>query len=149
MERFHQTLKSTLRKHCFESKSSWDESVPLVLFALREAVQESLGFNPASLVFGHNVRGPLQVLKEQLVHIEASPQSVPGYVNQFRERLKQACALAKDALASSQVTMKRHFDKRAIPRSFNTGDKVLVLLPVPGSSLSVRFAGLLLCKIII
>lgn len=66
LERF-QTVKSMLRKHCFESKLSWDESIPLLLFAVRETVQESLGFSPASLVFGHTVRGPLQVFKEQLL----------------------------------------------------------------------------------
>lgn len=63
LERWHQTLKTVLRKYCFETGTSWDEAVPLALFALREAVQESLGFSPAELVFGHAVQGPLKVLK--------------------------------------------------------------------------------------
>lgn len=58
LERWHQTLKSALRKYCMETGNEWDEGVPLVLFALREARQESLGFSPSELVFGHNVRGP-------------------------------------------------------------------------------------------
>ena len=37
--------------------------------------------------------------------------------------------------------MKRHFDEKAVPRSLQTGDQVLVLLPIPGSSLSARFSG--------
>ncbi|KAI3351357.1 hypothetical protein L3Q82_005905 [Scortum barcoo] len=37
----------------FAEQRDWDEGVPLVLFAAREAVQESLGFSPAELVFGH------------------------------------------------------------------------------------------------
>lgn len=41
--------------------------MPLVLFAAREVVQESLGFSPAELVLGHKVRGPLKVFKELLV----------------------------------------------------------------------------------
>ncbi|KAJ8391719.1 hypothetical protein AAFF_G00086690 [Aldrovandia affinis] len=35
--------------------------------ALRETVQESLGFSPAELVFGHTVRGPLKVLKDEIL----------------------------------------------------------------------------------
>ena len=35
--------------------------VPFVLFAIRETIQESLGFSPADLVFGHTPRGPLKV----------------------------------------------------------------------------------------
>ena len=50
LERWHQTLKSLLRKYCLDSEKDWDEGVPLILFAARETVQESLGFSPAELV---------------------------------------------------------------------------------------------------
>uniref|UniRef100_A0A674N472 Gypsy retrotransposon integrase-like protein 1 n=1 Tax=Takifugu rubripes TaxID=31033 RepID=A0A674N472_TAKRU len=46
LERFHQTMKTMLKKCCFESQKDWDDAVPFVLFAAREAVQESLGFSP-------------------------------------------------------------------------------------------------------
>lgn len=36
-----------------------DEGVHLKMFAIREVVQESLGFSPSELVFSHNVCGPL------------------------------------------------------------------------------------------
>ena len=62
-------------------------------------------------------------------------------MSQVRERLHTACDLAKQALASSQESMKCRFDQKAVQRSFNPGDQVLVLLPVPGSSLSARFTG--------
>lgn len=41
LERFHQTMKSMLKKYCFESQKDWDDAVPFILFAAREAVQES------------------------------------------------------------------------------------------------------------
>lgn len=34
IERFHQTLKSMLRKYCLEFNTSWDEGVHLLLFAV-------------------------------------------------------------------------------------------------------------------
>ncbi len=67
LERFHQTLKSMLRTYCLEYEKDWDEEVPLLLFAVRNTVQESLGFSPAELVFGHSPRGPLKMLQEQLL----------------------------------------------------------------------------------
>lgn len=95
LERFHQTLKSMLRKYCMETGKEWDEGVPLLLFAIREAVQESLGFSPAELVFGHTVRGPLKMLKENLLSVESSPKmNVLDYVSKFRERYHQACSVA-------------------------------------------------------
>lgn len=36
LERFHQTLKSMLRKFCTENNREWDEGLPLLLFAIRE-----------------------------------------------------------------------------------------------------------------
>lgn len=62
LEHFHQTLKSMLRKFCSEQNREWDDGLPLFLFAVRETAQESLGFSPADLVFGHSVRGPLRLL---------------------------------------------------------------------------------------
>uniref|UniRef100_A0AAQ4PM80 Gypsy retrotransposon integrase-like protein 1 n=1 Tax=Gasterosteus aculeatus aculeatus TaxID=481459 RepID=A0AAQ4PM80_GASAC len=142
LERWHQTFKSVLRKYIMDSGREWDDGVPLALFAVREIVQESLGFSPAELVFGHTVRGPLRVLKDQLTG-EGSPtqRNVLTYVSRFRERLHEACSIAKESLSVAQQGMKRQFDKKALPRSLQTGDLVLVLLPIPGTSMSARFSG--------
>uniref|UniRef100_A0AAQ4S121 Gypsy retrotransposon integrase-like protein 1 n=2 Tax=Gasterosteus aculeatus aculeatus TaxID=481459 RepID=A0AAQ4S121_GASAC len=142
LERFHQTLKSMLRKYCMETSKEWDEGVPMLLFAIRETVQESLGFSPAELVFGHTVRGPLKMLKEDLMSSGASPSlNVLDYVSKFRERLHKACSVAKESLEVAQRKMKRLFDRKSVQRSFNEGDQVLVLLPMVGSALSARFSG--------
>lgn len=62
LERFHQTLKSLLRAYCTELDSDWEEGLPWLMLAAREVSQESLGFSPNDLVFGHTVRGPLASL---------------------------------------------------------------------------------------
>ena len=64
IERFHQTLKNILKTYCNQTGKDWDEGVHLLLFAVRDSVQESLGFSPFELVFGHSVRGPLKLYKE-------------------------------------------------------------------------------------
>ncbi len=135
-------MKSTLRKYCLELEKDWDDGVPLVLFAVHDARHESLGFSPAELVFGHNVRGPLKVLKDQFLSVGQVPKiNVLDFVTRCRERLHQACATAKDALCRSQEKIKRQYDKRAVVRNLVPGEKVLVLLPVPGAALAARFSG--------
>ncbi len=141
LERFHQTLKTMLKTYCTESEKEWDVGLPLLLFALRETVQESLGFSPAELVFGHTVRGPLKLLKENWLSDVKSSCNLLDYVSSFRERLHKARDLAQSALSNAQIKMKKCFDKDAVSRSFEKGDQVLVLLPLPGSALQAKFSG--------
>lgn len=142
LERFHQTLKSMLRKFCTESNREWDEGLPMLLFAVRETPQESLGYSPADLVFGHTVRGPLRLLREKWLADKPGPEvNILDYVSSFRERLHHACELARTSLSEAQIKMKTRFDKKSVARTFQPGDRVLVLLPVVGSALQAKFSG--------
>ena len=51
LERFHQTFNSMIKMYCIENSREWDEGIHLLLFAVGEIVQESLGFSPFELVF--------------------------------------------------------------------------------------------------
>uniref|UniRef100_A0AAY4E6M7 ribonuclease H n=1 Tax=Denticeps clupeoides TaxID=299321 RepID=A0AAY4E6M7_9TELE len=134
LECFHQTLKTLLRTFCTETGKDWVDGLPLFMFAVRGSVQESLGF-------AHTVRGPLNLLKEQFTGKESAPMSVLDYVSSFHERLHKACSLAKSHLAVTQCDMKERYDRKAIQRSFQAGESVLVFLPVPGSPLQAKFSG--------
>lgn len=39
------------------------------------------------------------------------------------------------------MKMKQHHDQKAVAHLFRPGDKIFILLPVPGSALSTRFSG--------
>ena len=66
--------------YCIENSKDWDEGIHLLLFAVRESVQESLGFSPFELVFGHAVQGPLLLLKEKWLDEDPEKISVLKYV---------------------------------------------------------------------
>ena len=142
LERHHQTLKTMLKSFCMDHCKDWDEAVPYVLFAVREVPTESLGFSPNDLVFGHRVRGPLDVVRDAWCDPE-DPQtkSLLQYVAVARERLAHALEVARVQLGQAQKTMKERYDKRAKYRSFSPGDEVLVLLPVQGQPLAARYSG--------
>ena len=141
LERFHQTLKNMLRTYCFDTDKDWDEGVHLLLFAVRESVQESLGFSPFELVFGHSVRGPLKLLKEKFLAEDNIQLNLLQYVSDFRERLCKACEVARSNLKHAQDKMKERYDKKTEERSFKPGDSVLALLPIPYRPLQARYFG--------
>ncbi|XP_071950797.1 uncharacterized protein [Antedon mediterranea] len=141
LERFHQTLKNVIKTYCFQCEKEWDEGVPLLLFAVRETVQESLGFSPFELVYGHSVRGPLKIVKERLLRNAEESVSILDYVSEFGDRLNRAREMARKNLVKAQGKMKRLFDRKSEKRSFSSGDEVLVMLPLPSQPLSARFAG--------
>lgn len=118
-----------LRAYCLEPSKDWDEEFLFFLFAIREVVQESLGFSPAEPVFAHTVRVPLKFLKEKWLSEENEPENLLDYVSNFRFRLYRACKLARKNMSAVQSKMKNWFDK------------VLLLLPVPGSALQARYSG--------
>ena len=141
IERFHQTLKTMMRSYCFDNLKDWDEGIPLLLFAVRESVQETLGFSPFELVFGHMVRGPLKILKESWLAVDDDPVSLLEYVTTFKARLMEAGELARKNLSRAQRQMKVWYDRKARERVFRVGDKVLVLLPIAGNPLQARYHG--------
>ena len=141
LERFHQTLKNMIRSYCFDTETDWDEGIHLLLFAVRESVQESLGFSPFELVFGHSVRGPLKPLKEKILSNDETPLNLLQYVPDFRNRLSRACEVARSNLKTSQGKMTARYDNHVIDRKFKLGDKVLALLPIPGRPLQARYFG--------
>lgn len=148
LERFHSTLKSLLRAYCVELGLDWEEGLPWLMLAAREVNQESLGFSPNQLVFAHKVRSPLTVLRDIWVDSNPPPK-LSDYVHGFRRRLVAAVQLAGDNLGRSQLKMKRLFDRRAEPRTFSVGDRVLALLPVSRSPFEATYVGpfeVLRCK---
>ena len=140
LERYHQTLKAMLRKFCLSNSNSWDTYIPYLLFCTRDTVQESLGFSPFQLVFGHRVRGPLSVLKSRCLSESQAPNLLEHVENVY-EKLKECREFARENLERSQTRMKSWYDKKAVCRSFSPGDKCLVFLPIAKGALSAKFFG--------
>lgn len=140
VERFHQTLKSVLKKFCLETGGDWDKELPYALFAIRSIPNDSVGLSPFQLIFGHCVRGPLDVVRE-LWEGETPEVNVLDYFSDLQEKLNRARSFAQENLAKAQASMKLKYDSKTRNRLFNVGDKVLVLLPVPGNPLKAEFSG--------
>lgn len=129
-----------LKTYSIQFPGDWDLAIPFVLFAVRDSVNESTGFSPFELVVGHEVRGPLKLLKDQLL-LPKTGENVLQYFSEFKDRFWAACRVARDNLGQAQGQMKQNGDKKAVYRSFEVGEQVLALVPQKGSSLSSSFSG--------
>lgn len=142
VERFNQTLKSMLKKFVSETGKDWDKWLPFLLFAYREVPQASTGFSPFELLYAYPVRGPLEVLKESWEGAHKSKkQNVLTYILKMREQLQKTTAQAQKNLLQSQAQQKEWYDKAARTRSFQPGDKVLLLLPTSENKLVAKWQG--------
>ena len=68
------------------------------------------------------------------------------YVIDLRGKLEEVIKLAHQNLSSASSRYKAHFDKRAKPRSFQTGDYVLLLLPAKNNKLELKWQGPFMVK---
>ena len=114
-----------------------------LLFAYREAPQESLGFSPFELLYGWPVRGPMQILKQLWSKEIEDPEvrSTYQYVIELRDRLESTLAIAQDNLSKMSRKYKRHYDQKAWKRQLKVGDKALVLLPTDKNKLLMGWKG--------
>ena len=125
--------KKDFIKLCFDTEKDWDEGIHLLLFVVRKYVQESLGFSRFELVFGHTVREPLKLLKEKILLDDDNSLNILQYMSDFKNRISKVCEAAQSNLKTAQSKMRMHYDENAQDKNFESGDKVLSLLPIPES----------------
>ena len=111
-------------------------SVQLLIFVVCESIQDNLGFSPFELGFGHFVRGPLMMLKEAWMSNVEPSIILLEYVATFKTTFM--ANMSAGQTKPSQSRIKVWYDKRCRKRSFKAGDKLLILLPLPGHPLQVR-----------
>ncbi|KAL1264151.1 hypothetical protein QQF64_004506 [Cirrhinus molitorella] len=131
-----------LMKFVSETGKDWDNGLPYLLFAYREVPQASTGFSPFELLFAHQVRGPLDILRASWEQKDKPPKhNILSYVLQMREKLRQATDMAQANLQQSQEKQKTWYDKKARLRVFRPGDQVLLLLPTTDNKLLAKWQG--------
>ena len=143
MERFHAMLKRMLLTMCAERPNDWDKNLPALLFAVREIPQESLASSPFEILYGRNVRGPMQILRElwSVENTDEHARLTYQYVIDLRERLEKTYKLAQDNVRKLDIKQNAFYDKRARSRKFDVGDKVLLLLPSESNKVLLQWNG--------
>lgn len=129
LERWHGTLNPVIKKS-IESKKDWEKQIKYALFAYRSAPHTNTGFSPFEIIYGRQVRGPLELLKESWDSQGKEQVDVCMWVEQLQERLEMVRDTVRECETKAKVKMKAMYDKKAQSREFQEGN--MVLLRVPG-----------------
>lgn len=129
VERMHGTLVPMLRKSTL-NKLEWPTQLKFCLYALRAAVNRATGFSPFEVIYGRNVRSPLDLVAEELNHPSKCPLKVELWIDQLHERLQIIREeVTKNATIFKEKT-RRANQPRTNMRKYEEGE--LVLLRVQG-----------------
>lgn len=81
LERWHRTLKTSLKCHLTEN---WTEKLPTVLLGLRTSIIPDINMSPAELVYGENIK----LAGDFFTDSNAQPQDLPTFVYNLKETIR-------------------------------------------------------------
>ncbi|XP_068207747.1 uncharacterized protein [Palaemon carinicauda] len=119
---YHPESQSVVERYAHGSE--WDKELPLALFAIRNHPNASTGVAPFDLIFGHKVRGPLDIFCEAFGADRKGGIEVGEFVDDLRKRMVSAWKFARDNLGIAQNRMKAVYDRNSKARSFEPGQIV-------------------------
>ena len=141
IERMHSTLKRMLKSSVNDYDGNWDDVLGHVLFALRTSPVASLGFTPYELLFGKQARTPLTLIYESWHDVNNYSENVVNHIMKLRDNISNAFDLAKQQQELTHAKEKLWYDRNARAIIYVPGQQVLVLLPVLGQPLAVKYQG--------
>ena len=141
VERFNQTLKKMLKKLVDVDGRDWDQLIPYVLFSIREVPQASTGFSPFELLYGRQPRGLLDIAKEAWESQPCPQRSVIEHIERLQTRARKVWPLVREHMTQAQRDQSRVYNRGAVVREFQIGEKVLVLVPSNECKFLARWQG--------
>jgi len=143
VENFNKTIKNLLKKVSAEKPKDWHRYLGPLMFTVRDTPQDSTGFTPFELLYGHKVRTPMTLLKRIWTDEDEDPEvkTLYRYVVDLRDRVEETCKMAKEELAKVQVRNQKYYNKRTCDRKLQVGDSVLLLLPTERNKLTLVWRG--------
>ena len=142
VERFNSTLKRLLRKLTQTHNTEWDECLPFVLWAYRGTIHSTTGFSPYHLLFGREMRLPLDELTRYWKgKEETSVVDVVEYVKVLKANIELVQEMAQKNEQKQKESSKYYHDQRAVDRVFNVGEFVLVFRPRKTNKLHNEWQG--------
>ena len=128
LERWHACLKGMFKRSETDLKK-WDLELKYMLFAYRDTPHCTTGFSPFTLLYGRDVRGPLDLLRTSWVEDVSESCSVGEWLVNVKSRMCRLAELAGDREVKAKDTMKSQYDKSSSVKSFELGSQVLVRKP--------------------
>ncbi len=140
IERMHGTLEGMLKKAHAQGKD-WVEQLPFALFALRQMPSRSTGFSPYELVWGKNMRTPLDIVYSGWFDNENKRMNVSEWAEKLVDKLEIMRDSAMEYGVRESEKRKEQYDEGKVGRSLDVGDKIWVRIPGKSSKFSDAWDG--------
>ena len=111
-ERCNATIQGLLKPYVNQQATDWDELLPYVMAAYRASRQESTGLTPNYLMFGRELKNPLELLLGNAPGKEPCPHH---YAIDLEEKFQKAYQYARIHLGQSAERQKKQYDITAKP----------------------------------
>ncbi|BHF65275.1 hypothetical protein SprV_0200828500 [Sparganum proliferum] len=122
VERTNRTLRGLIQSFVNGCPgSSWDVALPQCLLAYRSATYSSTGHTPFALMYGREVRLPLDTSCPLPL---PSPEPPHEFVRNLRANLYRTHELAHTYFSTAHQRQKEYYDRRAHGAPYQPGDKV-------------------------
>ena len=133
VERFNRTLGAMLCIYSQEETKYWDKHLPFITSAYRATEHNSTGLTPNLMIFGREVRMPLNLIVKNK---NSKTFSGEEYTQQLAQVFEKAYHAARIRLRKNAVIRKRRYDVGSSDMRFRTGESVWLYDPTksPGKS---------------
>ena len=126
-ERMHKLLIDMLFHFVRKDAKNWDEYVPSAVMAYRAMPHSSTKYSPYYLVFGRDMRLPIEDdWKPRLSTEVFEDNEYEEHVKLLAKRLHEASKVAGQQSMLSHETAKRYYDRQTTLERFKKGDFVYI-----------------------
>ena len=133
-ENWNRTLKSLLKAKVDGDVQRWDEHIGVCLMAYRSSVHQSTGYTPFNLMFGREMKLPLDIMIG--VPNEEEYNLYGDFASKLKRKLTEAFKHVRENLQTAQCRQKDYYDRGIKDCSFQPGDQVFLYNPAlkPGEA---------------
>ena len=138
VERLNRTLEAQLSIFVDDHQTDWDTYLPMLMMAYRTAVQETTRCSPAKLMFGRELKLPIDLLYGRPA--EERRGSVTPYAENLLKTLEDTHDFARRRLELASDRMKSYYDSKCSQRQIRIGDAVWLHNPQRKKGISPKLS---------
>ena len=124
-ERGNRTIKEMLAKYINKNQDNWDLYLDFVVMAYNATPHDSTDITPYRMVFGDEMRLPLDIVADALPSdSENDYRNEHYYVEKIRRELERVHKIARVNLQRSTLRQKEYYDRNIKEIKYSIGDLV-------------------------
>ena len=123
-ERENKVIVDMLSHFVNKRQTDWHEHLPVVMMAYRSSVHRMLGESPAAMMYGHELRLPIDAMVGPPPEAGHEPPASSDYVQHLGDALQDAHAVVRERLETHYRYEKKQYDRKIQFQQFAVGQAV-------------------------